>query len=173
MATTDEGVRIGPISLFTLVAALGMAVLSVLTISTARAMSALSQRTATMASEAYQAESCAQMFVGGIDETLASVRARGGDRDAAMASLSAGVDEQAIVAARSAGEQRDGSAAVKGEAKIDGNAVVATFETSSGRRLDIRISINRDVTYTIAEWKATSQAGNVEVEEHLWSGTSS
>lgn len=173
MGQQDQGVRIGPISLFTLVAALGMAVLAVLTISTAKAMSALSERTAMMAYEAYEAESCAQAFVAEVDESLATVRASGGDRAAALRALELALPDAVLRSAKLAGFGRDSAARVTGTAEIDGNAVVARFDTTSGRRLDVRIAIGKDVTYTIAEWKATSQAGSVEIQENLWSGTSS
>ena len=169
----NQGVRIGPISLFTLVTALGMAVLAVLTISTANAMNALSKRSATMAYEAYEAEYCGQAFVGALDETLAATRSAGGSRDDALVALSSSLDEKVAAATAHAYDQRDGSPAVTGEAKLRDNVVTATFDTSSGRRLSVRINIKSDLTYSIAEWKATSKAGSVAVEEHLWSGTSS
>ena len=72
----DQGdhVRIGTISLFTLIAIICLAVLAVLAFSTANASLAMSERQAKAMSELYLDEVAAQEFLAGVDDALGDVR---------------------------------------------------------------------------------------------------
>ena len=70
----SEHVRIGPISLFALVVIICLAVLAVLSFTTANASLVMSQRQATATGEMYLAECAAQEFLAGVDDVLAGVR---------------------------------------------------------------------------------------------------
>lgn len=76
-AIVPERVRMGSISLFALVIIICMAVLAVLSLSTANASLVMSQRQAVATSELYLAERSAQEFVAGIDGVLAGMRGPG------------------------------------------------------------------------------------------------
>ena len=72
MARPHGSVRIGPISLFTLIIILCLAVLAVLSITTARAELSITERQAATTTETYQLEVQGQEFVAAVDGALAS-----------------------------------------------------------------------------------------------------
>ena len=78
-------VRMGPISVFALVIILCLAVLGVLSASTATAGSSLAQRQASFAADDYCNEVAGQQLYAAADDALAPVRAAGGDAAAATA----------------------------------------------------------------------------------------
>ncbi|MCI8468909.1 MAG: hypothetical protein HFJ75_05415 [Eggerthellaceae bacterium] len=75
MAKSHGSVRMGPISLFTLIITLCLAVMAVLAVTTAQASYSLTQRQAAAATEVYAVETAAQQFVGGLDAELTAARA--------------------------------------------------------------------------------------------------
>ena len=80
MAKPHGSVRIGPISLFTLIIILCLAVLAVLSVTTARAELSITERQAATTTETYELESAAQRFVAEVDRAL-------GAGDAALAAV--------------------------------------------------------------------------------------
>ena len=66
-----ENVRMGPLALFTLVVVLCLSVLAVLSVSTANATLALSERRATATRQLYLDEQAAQTFVASLEASLA------------------------------------------------------------------------------------------------------
>lgn len=150
MSTRDRGsVRIGPISLFALVIILCLAVMAVLSVTTAQATYAAAERQADFTKDTYANERTAQEFTAGIDAALAPVRASGGGLDEALA---------AVDAALPAGAERDGS------------TVRAEFTADSGRTLAIELDIQANATYTVTAWKATTLWTEHGAGETLWSG---
>lgn len=94
MAKPHGSVRIGPISLFTLIIILCLAVLATLSVTTARAELSITERQAATTTETYQLETTAQTFVADVDTALAQ-----GDAAALSAVLAAyGVTETAPAA---------------------------------------------------------------------------
>lgn len=94
MAKPHGSVRIGPISLFTLIIILCLAVLATLSVTTARAELSITERQAATTTETYQLETMAQTFVADVDTALAQ-----GDAAALSAVLAAyGVAETAPAA---------------------------------------------------------------------------
>ena len=77
-AQHDDNVRIGPISLFTLIIVICLAVLAVLTFATANATYIMTQRQATATTELYLDEQAAQEFMAGVSDVLQQTRSRGG-----------------------------------------------------------------------------------------------
>ena len=67
----NNSVRMGPISLFTLVVVLCIAVMSVLCFSLAHSSLTVAQRQADFATDSYANESAGQEFVAAVDEVLA------------------------------------------------------------------------------------------------------
>lgn len=120
MAKPHGSVRIGPISLFTLIIILCLAVLATLSVTTARAELSITERQAATTTETYQLETTAQTFVADVDTALAQ-----GDAAALSAVLAAyGVTETAPAAdapsTPSASEGTDAAPAVEaGEAIPD------------------------------------------------------
>ena len=67
MARPHGSVRIGPISLFTLIIILCLAVLAVLSVTTARAELSVTERQAATTTETYQLEVRGQEFLAAVD----------------------------------------------------------------------------------------------------------
>ena len=107
MNSTNGSVRIGPISLFTLVIILCLAVMAVLSATTAQATYSAAEKQALFTNDTYQR---------------------------------------------------------------DGSRVLMTFASSSGRTLDVELTITANATYEISHWKATTQWTNDGPGATLWSG---
>lgn len=216
MAKPHGSVRIGPISLFTLIIILCLAVLSVLSLTTARAELSVTERQAATTTETYQLESAAQIFVAEVNAAL-SADAQGNEglltevleaygvaevapaadaaSDAAAAAstadtASAAEASEAIPDETPAGEtiaDDSLSGAAEGEVTVeviecsaddaiavsgtfDGTLLSATFSMDSGRTLAITLRLNDDATYTIEQWKTTTQWIDDGTGENLWLG---
>ena len=150
MSNSNSTVRMGPISLFTLVIVLCLAVMAVLATTTAQATYSAAEKQALFTLDTYANERAAQSMMADVDAALAPVRAANGGLDAALAA----VDK-----------------ALPADAHRDGPTVSATFSTPSGRSLDVEITILANATYQINQWKATTQWTNDGSGETLWSPT--
>lgn len=142
-------VRIGPISLFTLVIVLCLAVMSVLAVATAQATYAAAEKQALFATDTYANESEAQQFVAEVDAALAGVRASGGGLQAAYATV---------------------DRVLPANATREDSLVKAVFTAESGRTLEVGLTIQPDATYEISLWKATTQWTDTGSGETLWPG---
>ena len=152
MSGSNSTVRIGPISLFTLVIILCLAVMAVLSATTAQATYTAAEKQALFTDDTYANESAAQSTVAAIDAALASVRDAGSGLDAALAAVDKALPTDAASAQR------------------DGASVFLTFTTPSGRTLDVELTIKANATYEISQWKATTQWTNDGPSTMLWPG---
>lgn len=139
MAKPHGSVRIGPISLFTLIIVLCLAVLTVLSVTTSLAELSTTERQAATTTETYQLESVGQQFVADVDAALAE-----------------GTLEDVL--------QRYSDSTVR-----DGELISATFSMESGRTLAIVLRIQNN-TYTIEQWKVTTEWIDDGTGENLWLG---
>lgn len=185
MAKPHGSVRIGPISLFTLIIVLCLAVLAVLSVTTARAELSITERQAATTTETYQLEDVGQHFLANVDAALAQ-------GDAAVNQVLAGYgismaepaedgndglviedDSLSGEAVSDAGgttmTATDGSS-VSSTGERDGNTISVTFSVESGRTLAVTLRINDDGTYTIEQWKTTTQWTDDGTGETLWLG---
>lgn len=149
MSSSTGSVRIGPISLFTLVIVLCLAVLSVLAVTTAQATYAAAEKQAAFTHDTYANEDAAQRFLADVDEALAPVRDSGGGLDAAFGAI---------------------DRMLPPNAEREGSTVRASFAADSGRTLDVELDVRANATYEIASWKATTQWTNDGSGQTLWSG---
>ena len=167
-------VRMGPISVFALVIILCLAVLGVLSASTATAGSSLAQRQASFAADDYRNEVAGQQLYAAADDALAPVRAAGGDAAAVSAALEAALPD--ITAAAQEGFAEGGSVSAEPDAaseasavsapaepaipsvqaSIEGSTLSAHIQSSSGRCLDIQLEVQPDATLAVTAWKATT-----------------
>lgn len=163
MATKTTGnVRIGPISLLTLISVLLLAVLGMLCITTSNAARAMSKRQASAASSTYALESCAQTLLAGMDET---VHVNATDAASAAATVSEHLDEL-----KEASLAESGTKKLTIEAKVDGASVEFSISAKDGRSLSARITFSDDLSYSIDRWKTTTTHTD-ESESLLWSGS--
>ena len=149
MSGSQGSVRIGPISLITLVIALCLAVMAVLSVSTAQATYAAAEKQASFTADTYANEREAQAFVADIDAALAPVRAAGGGLDTALKAVQGALPEGA---------------------ELDETVVHMQFTADSGRTLSVELDIRDDGTYAITAWKATTRWTDSGAGETLWSG---
>ncbi len=154
---TAGGVRIGPLSLLTLVSVLLLAVLAVLCVTTTNAASALSRRQANAAAETYAVDTCGQAVVAAVDEVIAS--ADEGAAEAVFADLDA-IRARALELADLTG--------VDLAVTMDGSDVSFTATATDGRTLAGVVSIGKD-GYTITSWKMTTT--QPDSQESLWAGS--
>ncbi len=180
MAKPHGSVRIGPISLFTLIIILCLAVLAVLSVTTARAELSITERQAATTTETYELESAAQRFVAEVDRALgagdaalAAVLADYGIVAGSDATPAAGetIEDDTMVAGgdASAGTTLDDTA-ISVEGTFDGTLLSATFSLESGRTLAAVLRINDNGTYTIEQWKTTTQWTDDGTGANLWLG---
>lgn len=160
----DRDVRIGPISLFTLIIVLCMAVLAVLAFSTGNASLVMAQRQADATTQLYLDETAAQEFVAQVDATLAETRAAGGNGAVGADSVRASLAQMTAAAEEAAKGQ------VEATASMEGRQIAAEFNCQNGRLLQVTLSIRDDATCRIDKWKMTAVQNEPEPEGRLWTG---
>ena len=119
--------RIGPISLFALVIILCLAVMAVLSVTTAQATYAAAERQAAFTTDTYANERAGQELVADVDAALAPVRAAHGGLAEALSAVRAALPEGA---------------------ELDGSTVKAEFTADSGRTLAVVLEIRAVATAT-------------------------
>jgi len=163
MAAGDNNakVRIGPISLFTLLVALCLAVLAVLALTTANASYTMSNRQATSKVSEYACESAAQTFLAEADAALASSNATDASKRAAAVqdNLASIIDASAAAASQNVTVQAD----------VSGPNIHAQFTCDDGRTLHITLEVQDDGSYVITNWMV-SAVNYSATEENLWTG---
>lgn len=196
VAKPHGSVRIGPISLFTLIIILCLAVLAVLSLTTARAELSITERQAQTTTETYALETAGQEFVAAVDAALAEGGSSALDEvlstyGVAEVAADAEAAAEASEAAPAAGETIEdegvsGATADEGGSlmviecpagdsvtvtgSFDGSLITATFSLDSGRTLAAALRINDNGTYTIEQWKMTTQWTDDGTGENLWLG---
>lgn len=158
--STDD-VRIGPISVLTLIAILCMAVLAVLAVSTASASLAISQKQATSTTGTYLAEVAAQDFVAEAEALSAGKSVSGADAAKAVQSSMSKLVEHAE-------EASDGLVTVRAE--IDGLKVAADFSSAGGRTLSVAATVQDGGSLHVDEWRVTAVQNVEQPAGGLWAG---
>lgn len=173
----NNSVRMGPISLFTLVVVLCIAVMSVLCFSLAHSSLTVAQRQADFATDSYVNESAGQEFVAAVDEVLAGLRAQAGS-GAAGAGGAAGsggaagaASGKAVVigkkSAIAALKARGADLAPGATLSFGSDSVTADFLLPSSRRLYVELAIDDDATYRVVQWKQTTRQDKVDNSQLL------
>ena len=160
----EDNIRIGPISVITLIIVVCMAVLAVLAASTAHATNVISERQAGATTALYCNERAAQEMVAGIDGVLAESRANGASSAVASAAVESALDG-ICEKAREAGEGK-----VDVVAYADGGVVNAEFTCDNTRKLIATITIRDDATYRIDKWKMLAVQDDSPSGGRLWTG---
>ena len=158
-ATGGSNMRNGLISLLTVVVVISLATATMLTISTSHAMSALSDRQARMTTEGYAAERSAQMFVASVDTELSAARKAKESASKATKRLEKRINDILVNAC---------AEGVTATFLFDGNALDVTFNTSSGRSLEVNLVVTDEVSYRIEKWKLTAAQVEENTGDVLW-----
>lgn len=159
-----QGARIGPVSIFALLIMICMAVLAVLSLSTANASLVMSQRLGEATDELYLAESSAQAFLADLDDELGEVRDRNGSAETAMS-----IVRTALLPIRD-DAQAVGGGQVEVTAAVSGNTITAEFACQGGRVLSLVVTIREDASYRIDKWKVTAVQNEEQPAGTLWVG---
>lgn len=162
-AKSSEGVRIGPISLLTLISVLLLAVLAMLCVTTSNAARAMSRRQAAAATSSYSIESCGQAMLAALDDTA---HANGTDAASAVSGVAARLDAVKQNAADTAGTND-----LDIGASTDGASVSFTISADDGRKLDARVTFSDDLSYSVDEWKVTTIQSDQSDSDTLWAGS--
>ena len=162
-AKTSEGVRIGPISLLTLISVLLLAVLAMLCVTTSNAARAMSRRQASAATSSYEIESCGQAMIASLDD---AAHANGTDAASAVSGIAARLDTIKQQANDTAGADD-----LDIDASTDGPSVTFSISAHDGRKLDARVTFNDDLSYSVDEWKVTTAQNDQADSDTLWNGS--
>ena len=163
-SATTGSVRMGPISIFTLVIVICLAVMATLALTTARADTALAERQASFTADDYTNECLGQAFLAEVDAALASARAAGLGPAEAAAALAEELDNLAARAKDTAAA--DGHTL---QAQADGNAISVRVDAPSGRTLTIGLAVTSNGELAISYWKP-STTWTEDTSDTLWMG---
>ena len=167
----NNSVRMGPISLFTLVVVLCIAVMSVLCFSLSHSSLTVAQRQADFATDSYANESAGQEFVAAVDEVLAGLRADAGGSAARADGAAGAASGKAVVigkkSALAALEARGADLAPGATLSFGSDSVTADFLLPSSRRLYVELAIDDDATYHVVQWKQTTRQDKVDNSQLL------
>lgn len=155
-----QGMRMGPITLVTVISVLLLAVLAVLCIATGNATQTMAQRHAEATAETYAIDACGQAMVAGISDA-----AQGAGSGAAAATNVA----TRIEPIKENAQQQSGASDLTINVAVDGSTVSFTVSAESGKTLSARTTIADGGAVSINEWKVSSTQESEE--ETLWSGT--
>ncbi len=155
MMRKTEGVRIGPISLATLISILLVAVLALLCVVTANAAQTMAERQANATSESFALDSCGQKILAQLDAELSS----SGSLPQSDKKLKSIVNK--VVDASS-------YSGFSASSKVSSEAVSFSIRTEDGKTLDAKVS-QKNGSLSVDQWKLTSEQQGTE--ESLWSGS--
>lgn len=191
MAREKGSVRIGPVSVFSLVIILGLAVLAVLSAATSHASNAEAQTQASFTASAYANDAAAAESLAAIDSALAREAAEQSDEgDAADDSGAARPDgivgdstssrsdgaagvfdvDSAMEAVSEVLPQGDLAEGITAASSIEGNAVQMVFSAQDGRTLTVSLEVCDNLTYEVTQWRVTTEWNQEPEENKLWSG---
>lgn len=179
-APAAGSVRMGPISIFTLVIVLCLAVLAVLSVTTARADAALAARQASFTKDDYANERAAQTFAAEAADVLATLTPSTAPEDAVSA-LAAAAPELAArteasapagttVTATTGADATAGTGATAGTDPTAADAaLVLTVAAPSGRTLTATFAVDSGATLTITSWQPAT-TWTEDTTDTLWMG---
>lgn len=153
MTRKTEGVRIGPISLVTLISILLLAVLAMLCVTSANAAQTMAERQAASTTETYALDSCGQNAVAAFDARLAKTKSL----------KSATKHADSII--RKAAKDAHIVSPVIGITRTTSDTLGFSITTDDGKSLEAKIS-DKNGTLVIDKWKLTTK--QQETEESLW-----
>lgn len=153
MTRKTEGVRIGPISLVTLISILLLAVLAMLCVTSANAAQTMAERQADSTTETYALDSCGQDVVSAIDARLAKTGSMKSATKHATAIIQKAAKEAHIISP------------VIGVGRSSSDALTFSVTTESGKSLEAKIS-DKNGKLSIDRWKMTTKTQ--ATEESLW-----
>lgn len=185
--------RMGPVSLFALIIVLCLAVLAVLSATSANAGQEMAHRQAAFTADEYANETAGQLLYAEADGIVAQVREQGGGANAAAAALAAATDQlEAAALGGSGGAADDAASAGTGSATssddpasgsdaggaspspsvdvtVEGTVLSAHIQAASGRCLDVRLEVAAGPSLSVASWTASTLWVEDDTDT-LWAG---
>ncbi len=160
MVQQRAGVRIGPLSIATLISVLLIATFSVLCITTANATYTMAERQAINTTETYQLDACGQKLLAAVNAQIANCTSATEATKTISENLDA-LEQQAI--------QTTDDEAITLDAHVNNTTIAFTATMPSGKTLNGIIALSNNGTASVSEWKfSVTQQPN---EETLWSGS--
>lgn len=163
MSTHDRSMHGGTIMALVALLAIPLLMLGLLTFSTASAEQDIAQKHADVTTERYELETCGQVFVAGVDDTLARVRGTGASSQESLAAVEHDLQKISASAAEAAG----GDASVSVDATPAGTGVSALLSAPGGAELTIELSVTEGGGYTVDGW-TTSTRRDPAPGDTLW-----
>lgn len=170
-----RSVRIGPLSLFTLIAVICLATLAVLSITTASASYDLARLQADTATRQYDVERVAQGFVARVDATwtasTGSIAAGSTATPASDAPGASGAPEGLAATLPDIAAECESAAggSVHVDATLADSTLSARITCPDGPELDVELELGEGGTYRITSWNMTAGKNSAPTET-LWSG---
>lgn len=146
MASRQSAVRIGPVTILVLIIVLCLSVMAVLSLATAHAEKAITNRQVESTTALYENEIEGQTFLAQLDGALAHARATNGTVASALASLDLPEDST-----------------------FENGVLSLAFTQDNGRRLDIQLSIPSTSSYGIVSWRASTDWDETDPDQVFWS----
>lgn len=175
-APAAGSVRMGPISIFTLVIVLCLAVLAVLSVTTARADAALAARQASFTQDDYANERAAQTFAAEAADVLATLTPSTAPEDAVSAlaaaapELAARTEASAPAGTTVTATTATGADATAGtDPTVADAALVLTVAAPSGRTLTATFAVDSGATLTVTSWQPAT-TWTEDTTDTLWMG---
>ncbi|MBQ9021970.1 MAG: S4A5 electrogenic sodium bicarbonate cotransporter 4 [Eggerthellaceae bacterium] len=148
LRANETVIRMGPITVISLLIVIALATLGVLSLTTARASNVAASKQDSAIVALYQNESDAQQFLADLDAALIPARTN------------------VMTATEAAASVKD-APALEG-ADIDGITISKSFENEK-RKLNVIVVIRDDLNYQVISWKTESKINTAE-EVELWQG---
>ena len=175
MERSAGSIRIGPVSIFSLMIILCLAVMAVLSIATAHASLALTERQARSTWDLYANENAAQTFVAELDRVIEPVRASGGSAYDSELLLEYQISTITALAKTAGNHSNDEEAQADSNlevnASMDGPIVTANFLCNGYQNLSISLELLDGGRYQITQWIASTVWPEDEQDTtHLFGG---
>lgn len=164
MERSNGSVRIGPISLFVLIIVLCLAVLAVLSLQTARAQQAVTEQQATVIEDTYVNEVAGQEFLSQLDAILVQGRSGAISQEETFRQINAFISAQTLQ------DDLDTKPVIDASFNEQDVLIKVVFTLDSGRKLNVTIQINPDLTYDVLSWSVLTEWIEPGTNIILWQG---
>ncbi|NTU90179.1 MAG: hypothetical protein HGA54_09850 [Actinobacteria bacterium] len=140
-------IKFGALSLLLLVVAVILAILAMLSYSTAKASATLADKHASFVTQSYAAEYSGQSYLAGIDAVLATARAQDEPASYLADNLPIGTEFNGI------------------------DSIETVLDCGAGRKLELVLQLDEAYTYRITAWRTSVEWTPEDTIDDLWDGS--